>query len=40
MGERWRQMYDTAIAEGYRMLSFGDATLIERRNERQKAHDA
>ncbi|MEZ5379816.1 MAG: tRNA preQ1(34) S-adenosylmethionine ribosyltransferase-isomerase QueA [Acidimicrobiales bacterium] len=30
MGDRWRALYDTAIAEGYRMLSFGDAMLIER----------
>lgn len=25
MGPRWRQLYETALSEGYRFLSFGDA---------------
>ena len=25
---RWRQLYETAIAEEYRFLSFGDAMLL------------
>jgi S-adenosylmethionine:tRNA ribosyltransferase-isomerase len=29
-GERWRDLYDVALAEGYRFLSFGDAMLVER----------
>lgn len=30
-GERWRPLYDLALAEGYRFLSFGDAMLVARR---------
>ena len=30
MGPRWRELYETALAEGYRFLSFGDAMLVER----------
>jgi S-adenosylmethionine:tRNA ribosyltransferase-isomerase len=29
-GPRWRSLYDTALAEGYRFLSFGDAMLVGR----------
>jgi S-adenosylmethionine:tRNA ribosyltransferase-isomerase len=29
-GERWRQLYDVALADGYRFLSFGDAMLVDR----------
>ena len=29
-GPRWRQLYDTALADGYRFLSFGDAMLVGR----------
>ena len=29
-GERWRRLYDTALANGYRFLSFGDAMLVDR----------
>lgn len=28
MGPRWRELYETALAEGYRFLSFGDAMLV------------
>jgi S-adenosylmethionine:tRNA ribosyltransferase-isomerase len=31
VGDRWRRLYDTALAEGYRFLSFGDAMLLDRR---------
>lgn len=31
IGPRWRELYATAIAEQYRMLSFGDAMLVARR---------
>jgi S-adenosylmethionine:tRNA ribosyltransferase-isomerase len=31
VGPRWRELYDVALAEGYRFLSFGDAMLLERR---------
>jgi len=31
IGPRWRTLYDTAIAEQYRFLSFGDAMLLDRR---------
>ncbi|HEX2039193.1 MAG TPA: tRNA preQ1(34) S-adenosylmethionine ribosyltransferase-isomerase QueA [Acidimicrobiales bacterium] len=31
VGPRWRGLYDTALAEGYRFLSFGDAMLVARR---------
>jgi S-adenosylmethionine:tRNA ribosyltransferase-isomerase len=30
LGERWRAIYEHALASGYRFLSFGDAMLIER----------
>ncbi len=30
VGERWRTIYETALAEGYRFLSFGDAMLLHR----------
>ena len=29
LGDRWREVYRTALARGYRFLSFGDAMLIE-----------
>ena len=29
--DRWRTLYQTALEEGYRFLSFGDASLLERR---------
>jgi len=32
VGERWRDLYTIALAEGYRFLSFGDAMLIDRRH--------
>jgi S-adenosylmethionine:tRNA ribosyltransferase-isomerase len=31
VGDRWRRLYDIAIAERYRFLSFGDAMLLDRR---------
>ncbi len=31
IGERWRDLYTTALAEGYRFLSFGDCMLLARR---------
>jgi S-adenosylmethionine:tRNA ribosyltransferase-isomerase len=30
VGPRWRSLYTTALAEGYRFLSFGDAMLLDR----------
>jgi S-adenosylmethionine:tRNA ribosyltransferase-isomerase len=30
MGPDWRRLYDLALAEGYRFLSFGDAMLVAR----------
>jgi S-adenosylmethionine:tRNA ribosyltransferase-isomerase len=30
VGPRWRTLYETALAEGYRFLSFGDAMLLDR----------
>jgi S-adenosylmethionine:tRNA ribosyltransferase-isomerase len=30
VGARWRDLYATALAEGYRFLSFGDAMLLRR----------
>lgn len=33
IGPRWRRLYDRALAEGYRFLSFGDATLLDRRSQ-------
>jgi S-adenosylmethionine:tRNA ribosyltransferase-isomerase len=29
VGPRWRTLYDEALAEGYRFLSFGDAMLLQ-----------
>ena len=29
-GPGWRQLYATALAEGYRFLSFGDAMVVAR----------
>jgi S-adenosylmethionine:tRNA ribosyltransferase-isomerase len=34
VGDRWRALYDTALAEGYRFLSFGDCMLVDRRGPR------
>jgi S-adenosylmethionine:tRNA ribosyltransferase-isomerase len=31
MGDGWRHLYDLALADGYRFLSFGDAMLVSRR---------
>ncbi|MDE0136170.1 MAG: S-adenosylmethionine:tRNA ribosyltransferase-isomerase, partial [Acidimicrobiaceae bacterium] len=31
IGPRWRGLYEAALAEGYRFLSFGDAMLLSRR---------
>jgi S-adenosylmethionine:tRNA ribosyltransferase-isomerase len=31
VGARWRDLYGTALAAGYRFLSFGDAMLLDRR---------
>lgn len=31
VGPRWRRLYEIALAEGYRFLSFGDAMLLDRR---------
>lgn len=31
VGARWRRLYETALAEGYRFLSFGDAMLLSQR---------
>jgi S-adenosylmethionine:tRNA ribosyltransferase-isomerase len=31
VGERWRSLYDIALAEKYRFLSFGDAMLLDRK---------
>ena len=30
IGSRWRALYETALAQGYRFLSFGDAMLLRR----------
>jgi S-adenosylmethionine:tRNA ribosyltransferase-isomerase len=30
IGPRWRELYETALREGYRFLSFGDAMFLER----------
>jgi S-adenosylmethionine:tRNA ribosyltransferase-isomerase len=30
VGPRWRRLYEVALAEGYRFLSFGDAMLLDR----------
>jgi S-adenosylmethionine:tRNA ribosyltransferase-isomerase len=29
-GDRWRSLYETALREGYRFLSFGDAMIVSR----------
>jgi S-adenosylmethionine:tRNA ribosyltransferase-isomerase len=34
VGERWRHLYDVALDEGYRFLSFGDAMLLTREGRR------
>jgi len=31
IGDRWRTLYEEALADGYRFLSFGDAMLLDRR---------
>jgi S-adenosylmethionine:tRNA ribosyltransferase-isomerase len=31
VGPRWRDLYEVALVEGYRFLSFGDAMFLERR---------
>lgn len=31
IGPRWRALYDAALADGYRFLSFGDCCLLDRR---------
>jgi S-adenosylmethionine:tRNA ribosyltransferase-isomerase len=31
VGDRWRSLYDVALARNYRFLSFGDAMLLDRR---------
>jgi S-adenosylmethionine:tRNA ribosyltransferase-isomerase len=31
VGPRWRALYEAALAEHYRFLSFGDAMLLDRR---------
>jgi S-adenosylmethionine:tRNA ribosyltransferase-isomerase len=35
VGPRWRALYATALAAGYRFLSFGDAMLVERSASRE-----
>ena len=30
VGPRWRRLYESALGEGYRFLSFGDAMLLDR----------
>ncbi|HNO45908.1 MAG TPA: S-adenosylmethionine:tRNA ribosyltransferase-isomerase [Microthrixaceae bacterium] len=37
VGPRWRDLYATALADGYRFLSFGDAMLLERAEPRERA---
>ena len=32
IGARWRQLYQIALDDGYRFLSFGDAMLVDRRH--------
>ena len=29
LGDRWREVYEHALGNGYRFLSFGDSMLIE-----------
>ena len=31
VGEEWRNLYEVALEQGYRFLSFGDSSLLERR---------
>ena len=33
LGDRWRELYEVAVSEKYRFLSFGDAMFISRRTE-------
>ena len=33
VGGRWREIYDHALAAGYRFLSYGDSSLLMRGNE-------
>ena len=33
VGPRWRDLYDEALVAGYRFLSFGDAMLVDRRQD-------
>ncbi len=35
IGPRWRDLYETALANDYRFLSFGDAMLLERNSDLQ-----
>jgi S-adenosylmethionine:tRNA ribosyltransferase-isomerase len=35
IGPRWRDLYQTALADDYRFLSFGDAMLLERNRDLQ-----
>jgi S-adenosylmethionine:tRNA ribosyltransferase-isomerase len=30
VGDRWRNLYEVALGEQYRFLSFGDAMLLDR----------
>ena len=30
VGPRWRELYEVALADRYRFLSFGDAMLLDR----------
>jgi S-adenosylmethionine:tRNA ribosyltransferase-isomerase len=30
VGDRWRSLYEAALANDYRFLSFGDAMLLDR----------
>ena len=32
VGGRWREIYDHALAAGYRFLSYGDSSLLMRGN--------
>lgn len=40
MGERWREMYATVLERGFRMLSFGDGCLLNRKNFRPAENPA